>query len=142
MKVEFLSRETDPSFQGLRQTRPASCTVTACRPAAVRTFASSPRTLTGQTREVARSLAGVVFTARGGQRFKNVGEPVAIHAAESDDPSSKRGWPIDPACRMAVDPSRRAGVLTHGERSTSFCSMARIRAFAETPDRYTETATT
>lgn len=98
--------------------------------------------LTGKTRELAGSLAGVVFTARGSQRFKNVGEPIAIHAAESDDPSSKREWPIDPVCRMAVDPSRRAGVLTHGERQYSFCSMKCIRAFAETPDRYTETATT
>lgn len=98
--------------------------------------------LTGKTREEARSLAGVVFTARGSQRFKNVGQPIAIHAAESDDPSSKREWPIDPVCRMAVDPSRRAGVLTHGQRQYSFCSMKCIRAFAEAPGRYTETATT
>ncbi len=98
--------------------------------------------LTGKTREVAGSLAGVVFAARGSERFKNVGEPIAIHAAASDDPSSTREWPIDPVCRMAVDPSRCAGVLTHGERQYSFCSMTCIRAFAETPVRYTETATT
>ncbi len=98
--------------------------------------------LTGKTRDEAGSLAGVVFTARGSQRFKNVGEPIAIHAAASDDPSSTREWPIDPVCRMAVDPSRCAGVLTHGERQYSFCSMTCIRAFAETPVRYTETATT
>lgn len=98
--------------------------------------------LTATTRDKAGSLAGVEFTARGSQRFKNVGEPIAIHAAESTDPSSKREWPIDPVCRMAVDPSRRAGVLTHGERQYSFCSMKCIGAFAQTPDRYTETATT
>ncbi len=76
--------------------------------------------------------------ARGSQRFKNVGEPIMLHAAASDDPSAKREWPIDPVCRMAVDPKRRAGVVTHADREFSFCSMNCIRAFAETPERYAE----
>ena len=97
--------------------------------------------LTDKTRQAAGSPTGVEFTIHGIQRFKNVGEPVAVYAAESEDPSSKREWPIDPVCRMAVDPSRRAGVLTHAGHDYSFCSMDCIRAFAEKPERYTETET-
>lgn len=98
--------------------------------------------LTGRTRQSAGSLSGVQFTARGNRRFKNVAELTAIHVAESNDPSVKREWPIDPVCRMAIDPNRRAGVLTHAAREYSFCSMKCIRAFVEAPERYADTETT
>jgi adenylate cyclase len=61
--------------------------------------------LTDATRLAAGSLAGVEFKARGFRRFKNVTEPVALHSVESNELSPRQAWPIDPVCRMAIDPT-------------------------------------
>lgn len=76
--------------------------------------------LTDTTRRSAGSPAGVQFESRGSRRFKNVGEPVALHAAEPDDPSSKRdgrsipsaGWRsiplVEQACPTTIASSASA----------------------------------
>ncbi|MDQ6607978.1 MAG: YHS domain-containing protein [Actinomycetota bacterium] len=42
-------------------------------------------------------------------------------------------------CLMAIDPARRAGVLTHHGREYTFCSLHCVAAFSNHPDRYTTT---
>jgi class 3 adenylate cyclase/YHS domain-containing protein len=92
--------------------------------------------LSDATYAAAWPLTDVGFASRGAHQLKNVGEPIAVYAAEPRDPSAKRDWPIDPVCRMAVDPARRAGVLTHNGREYSFCSMRCVAAFSQAPLRY------
>jgi class 3 adenylate cyclase/YHS domain-containing protein len=94
--------------------------------------------LTDATHDAAEPLTDVEFASRGAHQLKNVSEPIRVYAAESHDPSAKRDWPIDPVCRMAVDPERRAGVLTHNGREYSFCSMRCIATFSQAPERYTQ----
>jgi adenylate cyclase len=92
--------------------------------------------LTDATHDTAAPLTDVEFASRGAPRLKNVSEPIAVYAAESRDPSARRDWPIDPVCRMAVDPARRAGLLTHDGREYSFCSMRCVATFSQAPSRY------
>jgi YHS domain-containing protein len=44
--------------------------------------------------------------------------------------------PIDPVCRMAVDPDHAAGRLTVEGVDYLFCSIECARKFAEAPERY------
>lgn len=73
---------------------------------------------------------------RGAVMLKNVAEPVAVHSLRLSDQRGAVGLPVDPVCRMAVDPARspetRAyrGVLYH------FCSAECVRVFDSHPDRY------
>jgi YHS domain-containing protein len=59
-----------------------------------------------------------------------------LHAATAEAERSAAGLPIDPVCRMAVDPDHSAGTLRHDETQYFFCSLACARAFANDPDRY------
>jgi adenylate cyclase len=93
--------------------------------------------LTDVTREAAGSLEGVDFRERGRRELKNVSEPVVIYAAQTLAGRSAENLPIDPVCRMAVDPQRAAGRLTHEGVEYHFCSLRCAQAFAAAPDRYT-----
>jgi YHS domain-containing protein len=62
---------------------------------------------------------------------------VLLFAAEREGERSKAGLPVDPVCRMAVDPNDAAGTLRHDGVRYYFCSLACARMFAEHPDRYT-----
>jgi YHS domain-containing protein len=44
--------------------------------------------------------------------------------------------PIDPVCRMAVDPDRAAGRLTHEGTVYYFCSLPCAGHFASYPERF------
>ena len=50
----------------------------------------------------------------------------------------EEGRPIDPVCRMAVQPGDEAGVLVHEGNRYHFCSMACVRAFAADPASYAD----
>jgi adenylate cyclase len=106
--------------------------------ARVSALASSDEVLlTDVTREAAGSLEGVDFRERGRRELKNVSEPVVIYAAQTLAGRSAENLPIDPVCRMAVDPQRAAGRLTHEGVEYHFCSLRCAQAFAAAPDRYT-----
>jgi Cu+-exporting ATPase len=47
--------------------------------------------------------------------------------------------PIDPVCRMAVDPDRAAGRLTHEGTVYYFCSLPCAGHFASYPERFART---
>ena len=69
--------------------------------------------VTAATRDAAGELAGMELRERGRWTFRNVTEPVPVYAAVRQGAQSAAGLPIDPVCRMAVDPWHSAGRLTH-----------------------------
>jgi YHS domain-containing protein len=53
--------------------------------------------------------------------------------------ATKRGGhpdklPVDPVCRMAVDPQRAAGMLVHDGARYYFCSLECAQIFAANPE--------
>ena len=90
--------------------------------------------LTDATRAAAGDLKGIDFLARGVHAFRNVGEPVRLFTAVAQEMSGT--LPIDPVCRMAVDPAHQSGVLIHHNAQYHFCSLTCAEAFAREPDRY------
>src|SRR5918994_2153555 len=93
--------------------------------------------LTAATRAAAGEVEGVELRERGRWTFRNVTEPVPVYAAVREGARSSAGLPIDPVCRMAVDPWHGAGRLTHQGVEYCFCSLACAGAFAQHPARYT-----
>jgi adenylate cyclase len=96
--------------------------------------------LTAATRAACGDVEGVELRERGRWAFRNVGEPVAVYAAVREGARSSAGLPIDPVCRMAVDPWHSAGRLTHQGVEYCFCSLGCAGAFAQHPSRYTATS--
>ncbi len=82
----------------------------------------------------------VVLKPRGRRALRNVSEPVELFEASCERSRSADALPIDPVCRMAVDPEHSAGTLRHGGASFYFCSMECIQAFAADPGRYAAAA--
>lgn len=91
--------------------------------------------ITDATRLAAGPLGQIQLVPRERRTFKNLAEPVRIYAAVQAEQSAT-GMPIDPVCRMAVDPDHSAGTLRHGTTQYFFCSLACASAFAADPDRY------
>jgi len=90
------------------------------------------------TRSEAGEVHGIELRERGRQTFKNVSQPLLLFEAVRQGQASTEGLPIDPVCRMAVDPSRRAGVLVHEGVEYSFCSLDCAGRFAAKPAAYTD----
>jgi adenylate cyclase len=88
------------------------------------------------TAQAAGSVPGVELSRHGYSTFKNVREPVALHRVIRQG-GEDSGLPVDPVCRMAVDPDHAAGRLRHEGKLFSFCSLDCARRFAADPDRYT-----
>jgi class 3 adenylate cyclase len=93
--------------------------------------------LTAATRVAAGDVEGVELRERGRWAFRNVTEPVQVYAAVRQGARSSAGLPIDPVCRMAVDPWHSAGRLTHQGVEYYFCSLGCAGAFAQHPATYT-----
>jgi adenylate cyclase len=93
--------------------------------------------LTATTRAAAGDVQGVELRERGRRTFRNVTEPVQVYAAVRQGARSAAGLPIDPVCRMAVDPWHSAGRLTHEGVEYCFCSLGCAGAFAQHPATYT-----
>jgi adenylate cyclase len=93
--------------------------------------------LTAATRTASGEVEGVELRQRGRWAFRNVGEPVPVYAAVRQGAHSSSGLPIDPVCRMAVDPWHGAGRLIHEGVEYCFCSLGCAGAFAQDPSRYT-----
>jgi adenylate cyclase len=92
--------------------------------------------LTAATRAAAGEVEGVELRERGRWTFRNVTEPVQVYAAVRQGARSPAGLPIDPVCRMAVDPWHSAGRLTHKGVEYCFCSLGCAGAFAQHPATY------
>jgi class 3 adenylate cyclase/YHS domain-containing protein len=78
----------------------------------------------------------VVLRPRGRRELRNVSEPVELFEASCERSRSAAGLPIDPVCRMAVDPEHAAGTLVHEGVEYHFCSLDCASQFAATPRRF------
>jgi len=92
--------------------------------------------LTGDTAALVPDLGGVFYESRGREALRNVREPVEIFAAIRQSESTQGRLPLDPVCRMAVDPDRAAGRLLHEGTAYFFCSLACAGEFARGPERF------
>jgi adenylate cyclase len=93
--------------------------------------------LTETTRAAAGDVEGVELRERGRWSFRNVGGLVNMYAAVRQGARSASGLPVDPVCRMAVDPWHGAGRLAYEGVEYCFCSLGCAGAFAQDPGRYT-----
>jgi class 3 adenylate cyclase/YHS domain-containing protein len=91
--------------------------------------------VSGSTAALAPDLDGVVYESRGRHALRNVSEPVEIFAALEVGETADR-LPVDPVCRMAVDPERAPGRLLHDGSAYFFCSLACAGEFARQPERF------
>jgi adenylate cyclase len=94
--------------------------------------------LTEATRDAAGSVEGVELLEHGRRTLRNVAEPVSLYLAVREGERSGQGLPIDPVCRMAVDPEHSAGTLTHEGTTYHFCSLACVGQFAASPTRFVQ----
>jgi len=94
--------------------------------------------LTDATQEAATSLDGVELRERGRRELRNVTEPIVLYAALRAGAAASASLPVDPVCRMAVDPEHAVGRLVHEGAEFHFCSMACVGKFAAAPERYTD----
>jgi class 3 adenylate cyclase/YHS domain-containing protein len=92
--------------------------------------------VTGNTAALAPDLEGVLYQSRGRQVLRNVADPVEIFAVVRVDEDADH-LPIDPVCRMAVDPEHAVGRLMLEEKAYYFCSLSCAAAFAQHHERYT-----
>jgi class 3 adenylate cyclase/YHS domain-containing protein len=93
--------------------------------------------LTSATRDAAGPIAGVAIGAHGRRELRHVADPVELfHAVPVGADLDANALPIDPVCRMAVNPDDAAGTLRHGGRIFYFCSMRCVQAFAAAPGGY------
>lgn len=92
--------------------------------------------LTEATRAAAGELVDIDLRERGRQSLKNVAEPLTLYEAVRLGERSGLALPIDPVCRMGVDPAHSAGVLRSEGIEYVFCSLRCAGAFAHEPRRY------
>jgi adenylate cyclase len=93
--------------------------------------------LSEETKRAAGDTPDVALHALGVHTFRNVGAPLALFVALWRSEETERGHlPIDPVCRMAVDPDREAGRLAYAGTEYHFCSLECAGAFAAEPQRY------
>ena len=95
--------------------------------------------VTGDLRRAAGELEGIEWVAHGEQELRNVAEAVPVFQATSTEANAQE-LPLDPVCRMSVDPAHAAGRLAHGGRRYLFCSLACAGKFAADPERYVQAA--
>jgi adenylate cyclase len=105
--------------------------------ARVSALASGGEVLTGQTAALVPDLEGVLYESRGRQTLRNVAEPIEIFAALRVGEMAEGRLPVDPVCRMVVDPDRAAGRLVHEGSAYFFCSLSCAGEFARQPERFT-----
>jgi adenylate cyclase len=77
-----------------------------------------------------------LYESRGRQALRNVAEPLEIFAALRIGATADAGLPVDPVCRMAVEPDRAAGRLVHEGNAYFFCSLSCAGQFAQQPERF------
>ena len=91
--------------------------------------------VSGSTAALVPELEGVVYESRGRHELRNVSEPIELFAVLRFDSTTER-LPIDPVCRMAVDPDRAPGRLVHEGTAYFFCSLSCAGQFAGRPERF------
>jgi YHS domain-containing protein len=97
--------------------------------------------MTAATRNAAGpALNAFALERRGRRHFKNVTEGVDLYALTLAAQGDDARLPVDPVCRMAVDPSRSSELRRHRGVEYRFCSAVCAGVFDNAPDRYTGSA--
>ncbi len=92
--------------------------------------------MTAATREAAgAALAAGHVRKLGSRRFRNISRPVEIATLVLGAAGAQR-LPIDPVCRMAVDPAQSRERAMHRGVEYHFCSPTCRAAFTREPARY------
>jgi adenylate cyclase len=92
--------------------------------------------LTAATRAASGEVEGVELRERGRRAFRNVGEPIPVYAAVRQGAHNSSGLPIDPVCRMAVDPG-----MARADSPIRAWSTASARSGAPAPSPSTPAGT-
>src|SRR3954469_23897786 len=92
--------------------------------------------VTGHTAALAPAIEGVYYEPRGRHALRNVREPVELFAAVRLGNAAAGELPIDPVCRMAVDPDHAPGRLLYEGSAYYFCTLTCAGAFARDPESY------
>jgi adenylate cyclase len=95
--------------------------------------------LSAACHEAAGEMMGIGFRPRDPVSLRGFPRPVEIYEAICEDAAA--ALYIDPVCRMAVEPERSHGRLTHRGLDYYFCSEDCLRAFRREPDSYTAVVT-
>lgn len=95
--------------------------------------------VSGPTAALVPELEGVFYESRGRHELRNVRDPLELFAVLRIDADAER-LPLDPVCRMAVDPNRAAGRLVHEGAAYFFCSLTCAGQFAQQPERFSRSA--
>jgi class 3 adenylate cyclase/YHS domain-containing protein len=93
--------------------------------------------MTAATKSAAGStLDAFALERRGRRQFKNVTERVDLYALTLSDQGDHARLPIDPVCRMTVDPSQPSELRWRDGVEYRFCSTTCADVFDSDPDRY------
>ncbi len=95
--------------------------------------------LTDTVRVAAGDIQGIEISSRGNHTLKGVRAPVGVFSAECLVCDPEKRLPIDPVCKMAVDPDQGAGTLDHRGITYRFCSEKCKEQFSRDPDRFVTT---
>ena len=89
------------------------------------------------TRDAAasRALAGEL-RSRGQRSLKHVPEPMEVFALVRAGVDDRHELPVDPVCRITVDPAASDETIVWRGVEYHFCSSVCAQAFRETPTRY------
>lgn len=98
--------------------------------------ADSIKLLTDATRAAIGSGHSFNLRERGRVQLRNVPEPILLFAALRRGVIATGELPVDPVCRMAVEPESAAGSLRHCGTVYFFCSLECAGHFAADPERY------
>ena len=97
--------------------------------------------MTAATRDSARAaLDAFELGRRGHQSFRNVAEPTELFALTLAEQADNARLPVDPVCRMAVDPAQSPERRSYRGVAYHFCSSECAEVFDLDPDRYRQTA--
>ena len=82
------------------------------------------------------AVAEYDIEARPRQTLKNVAEPITVYALTLASQPQVANLPIDPVCRMAVDPNESPERRTRDGAEIWFCSSECAVVFDRHPNRY------
>lgn len=93
--------------------------------------------LTGATRDaVTGAVVPGQLEMRGEHEFKNIADPLAVWALVLSGGEVNQALPVDPVCRMTVEPARATRRINHMGAVVYFCSPECAEAFEARPERY------
>ncbi len=92
--------------------------------------------LTEAVRSVAGDLDDVKISSHGNHSLKGLSESVDIFRATRSVADSDISLPIDPVCKMAVDPAHCAGTHEYKDVEYHFCSVDCKEQFSRNPERF------